>query len=343
MTELRLRPRDFWRTSGFHLLARDADGHLVVTDDFLRAYYRRPEMAPVEGSCGEEIALHDALMADPRLVVGADRLALLADADARENYEVLLAFRDRLLAQPTIEACYLSLFRGGAVGLPPLFVNQLTHVIVRNILSACDDPFRVRAGELLFRTQMVNIDADSILLADEETVEMCATHGGLGAPGDLLEGGARPRSVELDRLIESNATSYWERSDRYDTVLDIGFGRPGLDALCRVFESWVRHLRGVEVAIHPVQAVRDERWVWHVGLDRESTGILNDLYDGREVEEARRARLLALFRLDVRDSSAMLPQVAGRPVYLGMAMTADKLLQLKPQNLIVNLPLKAAG
>ena len=34
---------DFWRSSGFHLLRRDAatEGWLAVTDDFLRAYLAR--------------------------------------------------------------------------------------------------------------------------------------------------------------------------------------------------------------------------------------------------------------------------------------------------------------
>jgi hypothetical protein len=31
--------------------------------------------------------------------------------------------------------------------------------------------------------------------------------------------------------------------------------------------------------------------------------------------------------------------IAGRPIYLGMAMTTDNVLRLKPQNLLVNLPL----
>ncbi len=88
---------DFWRSSGFHLLTRDSDGRLVVTDDFLRAYFRRPEMRPTDESCADEIALHDELMADPRRPVPPDRLARLADADARENYGVVLAFRDLLV------------------------------------------------------------------------------------------------------------------------------------------------------------------------------------------------------------------------------------------------------
>jgi hypothetical protein len=35
----------------------------------------------------------------------------------------------------------------------------------------------------------------------------------------------------------------------------------------------------------------------------------------------------------------MLERVAGRPVYMAMAMTADRKLRLKPQNLLVNLPI----
>ena len=33
--------------------------------------------------------------------------------------------------------------------------------------------------------------------------------------------------------------------------------------------------------------------------------------------------------------------VAGRPVYLGLAMDAEQVLKLKPQNLLLNLPLAA--
>jgi hypothetical protein len=35
----------------------------------------------------------------------------------------------------------------------------------------------------------------------------------------------------------------------------------------------------------------------------------------------------------------MRPQLAGRPVYLAMAMNADHVMRLKPQNLLLNLPL----
>src|SRR3546814_11461519 len=81
--------RDFWASSGFHLLQRDENGRLAVTDDFLRAYVSRPELAPVEESCAAEIALHRALLEDPRLSVPLEHIAHLADSDARENYQTV--------------------------------------------------------------------------------------------------------------------------------------------------------------------------------------------------------------------------------------------------------------
>jgi hypothetical protein len=334
-------PSDFWLSSGFPLLSRDASGNLRVSDDFLRAYLARPELRPVVESCAAEIALHHALLAEPRRVVDETRLATLADADARDNYRNLLRFRDRLLASSSLEACYLALFRAETVDVPPLFVDHLAHVILRNILDGCTDPLRLRAAELLFRSQKVMLEDGAVMLADEETVEMYAATGGFASLGRLLAENQTPmRSASLDVLDEAKAALYWERSDRFDTVLDLSFGRPGLDALCRVLEAWVAHLLGVAVRIEPVQTIRDERWSWHVGLDGEAMAILNDLYYGAEVPEERLGRLLALFRLSFADAAPMLPRLVGRPVYLGLAMTPDRRLRMKPQNLITNLPLE---
>jgi len=334
---------DFWRSSGYHLLEADRDGRLVVTDDFLRAYLGRPELAPIEESCPAELALHDALRADPWIEVPAARLAGLADADARDNYAAFLRFRDRLLAQPTLEAAYLDLVRTGLAGVPPLCLDHLAHVIVRHILDGCTDPLTVRAAELLFREQKVTIQNGAVMLADEETVEMRASGEGFESLSGLLVGQDVPRTVDLDILGETDTEMYWARSDRFDTVLDIGFARPGLDGLCRVLEAWVRHFTGAAVTIQPVQQIRDERWIWHVGLDAEASAILNDLYDGREVEQARLARLLTLFRLTFRSLEDVQPQVRGRPVYLGLAMTHARRVKLKPHNLLVNLPLGKAA
>jgi hypothetical protein len=331
---------EFWRSSGYRLLAVDAQGRLRPTDDFLRAFLLRPEMVPVAESCAAELALHQALLEAPSLAVPVQRLAGLADPDARDNYRVLLGFRDRLLRAASLEASYLDLVRRDLAGIPPLFLDQLVHAILRHVLADCADPLRLRAGELLFREQKVTIQDGAIMLADDETVEMRAAEPGVGALAGLLApSAAPPRSVDLDVLGEATAELYWQRSDRFDTVLDIGFTRPGLDALCRVLEAWVAHFTGAPVAIQPVQQIRDERWVWHVGLDAEASAILNDLYEGRSIDEARRARLLTLFRLEFRQPDDMLARVRGRPVYLGLAMTGAGRVKLKPQNLLVNLPL----
>ena len=330
---------DFWLTSGFHLLDRDGDGRLRVTDEFLRAYIRRPEMAPVDESCDAERALHAALLEDPRRAVSDAEIDAMADRDAGDNYRVLLDLRDRLVRAGTVEACYRSLFGRSGNRLPPLFIDQMAHVVLRNILDGVTDPVRLRAAELLFRTQKVSIQEGAILLADDEIVEMRATLGET-SPVNLIADGTPPqRSVELDVISSENAALYWERSDRFDMVLDIGFARAGLDGLCRVLEAWVRHMLGVAVTIQPVESVEDEAWSWHVGLDAEATVLLNDLYEGRTLDQERQARILSLFRLRFSDPGQMLARLAGKPVYLAAAMTADGRLRLKPQNLLVNLPL----
>jgi len=335
---------DFWRASGHHLLERNADGHLAVTPAFLRAYLLRPEMRPPEEACDAERALHAGLLDDPSRPVPGPLLDAVADEDARDNWRVWLGFRDRLLAAGTLEGCYLRLFREGARGVPSLFIDQLVHAILRGVLDGTPSGLRGRAGELFFREQTVSVADGRVRLADAEIVESMASTmaagGGFGSLGRLVvEAGTAPRSIDLDILDETNHPAYWGRDERHDTVLDVTFAAAGLDALARVLEGWVAHFLGVTVAIQPVQSIRDERWVWHVGLDGAATAIMNDLYNGADVEEERLVRILALFRLDFADPAAMRPDLAGRPVYLGMAMTAERRLRLKPQNLLVNLPL----
>ena len=331
---------DFWKNSGYHLLGRDGNGHLMVGEEFLRAYLMRPEVGPVEESCAAERALHAELVAAPAKAVPAARIEELADADARDNYRVVLPFIQRLRAAGTVEACYMNLFGGENVTIPALFIDQMAHVVLRNVLDGVEDPMRARAAEMLFRQQTVTIQDGAILAADTDTVEMYATTGGFGDLGRLLvEGGTAPRGAELDVLNDDNAATYWQRDERHDTVIDLTFARPGLDALCHVLEAWVAHFLEARVRIQPVQRISDEHWAWHLGLDVEATRLLNDLYDDVEVDDARSERLLSLFRLEFDDPSLMRADVAGRPVYMAMAMTEARTLRLKPQNLLVNLPL----
>lgn len=334
---------EVWRSSGLHLLERTGGG-LVVTDDFLRAFLVRPELAPVDESCAAERRLHERLFAHPRGAVAPAEVSQLADSDAAANWQAFLAFRDRLLGKPSIAAAYLDLVIRGIAGIPPLFLDQLVHVLVQDALAGVRDPFRFRAAELLFREQRVTVRDGQIMLADEETVSMLSRTGGFGSLGRLLVDAEAPlRQIELDVLLPDTAQGYFARADRFDTVLDLGFTRPGLDALCRVLEAWVRHLLTVDVQVQPVAEIRDERWVWHIGLDAEASRILNALWQGETLDEDDRRRLLALFRLEILDRGLMLDRVRGRPVYLALAITGDGRLKLKPQNLLLNLPLRAAA
>jgi hypothetical protein len=337
---------DFWRSSGYHLLEKNPAGRLRVTDDFLRAYYLRPEIHPVEESCDAEYALHESLMAAPRRDVAAAELDAVADPDARDNYRILLRFRDRLLQAGTVEACYAGLFAGGTQGpgvdIPPLFIEQLAHVILRNILDGCEDPLQARAAELFFREQKASLKDGHVLLADLETVEMHASGNQFGSLGRLIvEAQGTLGTVNLDVLDRNNAALYWDRHSRHDTVISVTYGRPALDALCRVIEAWVAHFCGAAVRVTPLRRIEEARWAWHIGLDAESTAILNDLWNGIEVEQGRMRRILALFRMEFADPAAMRADLAGRPVYLALASTESDLVRVKPQNLLTNLPLAA--
>ena len=86
--------KDFWLSCGHHLLDRDAGGGLAVTDEFLKVYLARPELAPPAEACAAERALHATLMAEPRREVAGREIAAIADADARENWELMDGFRD---------------------------------------------------------------------------------------------------------------------------------------------------------------------------------------------------------------------------------------------------------
>ena len=327
------------------MLEPDDDDCLKITDAFLRAYWERPEVAPVEESCSAELTLHRELVVNPRRTVIDQDFAAFADPDAVENYQVVLDFRERLLAAGTIEAAYLRLFREGAVTIPPIFIDQMAQILARHIIGSSRDPFRARAAELLFREQKASLMDGAILLGDKETVNILGVqsgkNGGFGAMGELLvEGGIRPRQVELDVLLEDTAAErYWPENEKFDTVLDLTFARPGLDALCRVLELWVHHLLQAEVNIQPVPQINDERWVWHVGLDVEATALLNDLYEAKDIDEARLENLLSLFSLEFKDPSLMRPDIAGRPVYLALCRSDDGRVRMKPQNLVINLPL----
>jgi hypothetical protein len=326
---------DFWLSCGHHLLDRDDGGGLLVTDEFLKAYLARPELAPPQNACVAERILHTAMLSDPRRPVVASEIAAIVDADARENWTLMTAFRDHLVGHKTVEAAYLDLVRRGVGRTPPLFINQLVHVILRNLLDRCDDVFMLRAAELFFRPQRLTVHDGSLIAADEEKVTGVSPQ----PTSPLVAMLGLPVAGEIDVLNDGNAESYWERSDLFDMALDLTAGRRGLDALGRVIEKWIAHLLAVEVEIESLIEATDVNLTWYVGLDAEATRIGDALWTGGEVDRAARERIIGLYRLSFRNPEVILDKAKGEPIYLLLAMTAERMLRMKPQNLVTGLPI----
>ena len=288
-----------------------------------------------------ERRLHALLMEDPGKAVNEKELEAVEDPDSRDNYRILLGFRQKLLDAATLEGCYMSLFRA-PIDVPPMFIDQLAHVILRNILDGCDDALRLRAAEVFFREQKATIQDGHVLLADLETVETHASGNRYGSIGRLIvEAQGDVFRKELDILDRANAALYWERESRHDTVISLTYGRPALDAFCRVMEAWIGHFLQLDVSIKPVRQIDEPRWAWHVGLDAESTAILNELWSGAQIDQGRMRNILALFAASFEEPAAMRADVRGRTVYLALSCESG-VVRMKPQNLLTSLPLNEA-
>jgi hypothetical protein len=352
-----------WPGSGQALLQRRADGTLSPTPAWWRHWLARPELALVEESCRAEVALHRALQQDPLRPVGAAELAAIVDADARDNYRQLLALRDGVQAAGSLQAWLLAQFRNG-VSVPPLFVDLVLQALVPGLLDERPDVLQARSAELFFRPQRLSFEQGRVLAADEGTVQQTQHDQGLGELGRLMaQAQVKARPAQLPVLGTDDpardAERYWAEATQpvfRSTLLldltqqlsnDLGHGlqfrlgnaRSGLKPLALLLQRWVQQLLGVAVTIEPVPRIDDPRWRWHVGLDAEASALLNDLYTGAAVDDERRARLVGLFRLQFERAAEMRADVAGVPVYLGLMGDARGRLRLKPQNLLLNLPL----
>ncbi|HEX2539854.1 MAG TPA: DUF6352 family protein [Caldimonas sp.] len=328
---------------------------LAPGDAFLRSFLRLPELALVDESSAAERQLHEALRESPRCSVDAGVLEAVEDEDVRANYAMFLGFRDAVLAAGSLEAWYLAQVRGGRIAVPPVFIDLAVQAIVRGLVDRDADPFERRAAQLLYRAQRITISEGRVLAADREVLDTLSEPSVDPIASLLARSAASSPEASLPVLRLDNAPAAGDDQRERAFVLDltheisseVGHGltftlaraHSGLSALARVLERWIAHFLGVDTTIRPLQRIDDAAWAWHIGLDAEATAILNDLYRGASVDEARLHRLLGLFRLDFVDPSAMRPALAGKPVYLGLAMSEDQVLRVKAQNLLVNLPL----
>ncbi|MDQ8731440.1 DUF6352 family protein [Bradyrhizobium sp. LHD-71] len=333
--------REFWVASGHHLTRRADHGGLIVTPELVMAYLARPELMPPDDACEAERTLHASLMADPFRPVARSEIAALADPDARENWTFMVAFRDRLVAAPSLEALYVALARKGASDLPPIFLSQLAHLILRNALEGCEDPYVLRAAELFYRSQKAAMHEGALLLADAETVES-QEHARHDLHASPLSAMLQPQAFgEMDVMDDENAWTYWSRSDAHAMAMNLGSNPNARAGLCRAIERWISHLTGVTTTVEIVASIEDRDWRWFIGLDSEGTRIGNALWNGERLSADAAERVIALMRLGIADAALVDPRVSEKPVYLILAMDADRIVRFKPQNLIAGLPLAA--
>ena len=214
-------------------------------------------------------------------------------------------------------------------------------MLVRHILGDDATPIAARAGEMLFRPQKIAVLEDgAVMAADAATVELFATTAGFGSLGELLQKNRAPtRAVDLDVLDADNAQAYWDRDERHDFSVSLNRGRPALDALAGCWRA------GSAIS---------SAWASRSGTSaRSTTSIGSGTWDStprrapcsttctttsRSTRRAWRASCACSGSTSPIPAD-MRPQIAGRPVYLALAMNADNVLRIKPQNLLLNLPL----
>ena len=372
----------FWPHSGLALLERNAQGWLRTTDAYWRSFFARPELELLPQSCPAERRLHASLQAQPQRDVTAQDIAALKDPDARESYTLFMRFRDGLLRAGTLEAYYAQLMRSGAVNIPPLLIDAVVQAIVHHLLlqsfsgefsdesatnSTTQQAITVRAAELLFRPQRVAVSDGRIVAGDQEALDNALATGGAGDLGRLLlQNKVQLSEAQMQILSTERQDKFWQSAAKasyhhqwlldmtHETTNAVGQGQhtftiqlarsdSGLTALARVLSLWIGHFHGTQVRIQPLSKVEDAAWRWHIGLDVEASSLLNDLYNQQPIDDTRMRRLISLFRLEFANPAEMRADMQGKPVYLGLAMTAQGLLRVKPQNLLLNLPVAVAS
>ena len=366
---------DFWPHSGLSLLERNAQGWLKTTDAYWRSFFARPELELLPQSCPAERRLHASLQDNPQRSVTAQDIAALKDSDARESYTLFMRFRDGLLSAGTLEAYYAQLMRSATMNVPPLLIDMVVQAIVQHLLvqhfeadpQGSQHALTVRAAELLFRVQRVAVSDGRIVAGDQEALDNAQATGGAGDLGRLLlQNKVQLSEAQMQILSTERQDKFWQSAAKasyhhqwlldmtHETTNAVGQGQhtftiqlartdSGLTALARVLSLWIAHFHGTQVRIQPLSKVEDAAWRWHIGLDVEASSLLNDLYNQQPIDDTRMRRLISLFRLEFADPAEMRADMQGKPVYLGLAMTAQGLLRVKPQNLLLNLPVATAS
>ena len=221
--------REFWVASGHHLTRR---GRSWRADGDARTDHGLSGAAGIDaaGRCLRGRAPSACEPAGRSAAAGRRKadIAALADADARENWTFMMNFRDRLVAAPSLEAVYCTLARKGAGDLPPIFLSQLCHLILRNALEGCDDPYMLRAAELFYRSQQAAVARRHAAARRRRSRRGAAARASMTCiPRRSRRCCAAKAFGEMDVMDDENAWTYWSRSDAHAMVMNIGGNAEG--------------------------------------------------------------------------------------------------------------------
>ena len=67
------------------------------------------------------------------------------------------------------------------------------------------------------------------------------------------------------------------------------------------------------------------------------------MWNGAALDGHTAERIVALMRMKIEDTPLVDQRVGAKPVYLILAMGPDRVVRVKPQNLIAGLPLAATA
>jgi hypothetical protein len=234
----------------------------------------------------------------------ASQITAIADLDAQENWQFAIAWRDHLLSEPSLESAYPSIVRN-RLPFPPLFIDHLVQLILRNALDDCRDAFILRAAEVFFRTQRLRTYAGSLFAEDADSTEGVPT---LQSPLTNLLGLGSHHPIDV--LTEDNMSAYWERSDAFDLALDLTAGGRGLAAL-GVVATLDTTFAGCRCHDRGSVELRDAKLTWYVGLDSQGARI--GMRCGTRIKSTRpRASAVGLYQLRFVDEAAIL-EIARKP------------------------------
>ena len=139
--------------------------------------------------------------------------------------------------------------------------------------------------------------------------------------------------------VSSSARASWLESWRRKSSPRSAAAFSIVVRVSRGIERWIAHLLQVGVEVVPLIEAAGVDLTWYVGLDAEATRIGDALWNGEELDAAARERIVALYRLTLRNPEVALETARGAPIYLIMAMAPDRTLRMKPQNLVTGLPI----